>query len=487
MSDFNQDRKDPNNYLDNTNNGESSSFTPAQTTFVDSVEPIRTDVQYAELDDASKKTKSRHIVSAIVAILVTVIIFLGIILPLKFLLINPNDKSAVSESVDSVQPQYEDYASIFEGFFDFKDTPEVRAKLDKLYTAYHSLKEDYYTDLSDEELIDAMLQGLLNNRDQYTRYISAEDNARSKEDMSGEYSGIGCTIQQGKDKQFIVADLTDDSPALLAGIKVNDIFLAVDGVETTTMVDTSDLANKVRGEEGTEVKLRVYRPSESKEYEFTVKRAKITNSDIRSKMLTEDVGYIRMTTFDTGLSDNFKAAMEKLQKEGAKNMIFDLRGNTGGYVSEVTDMLDYLLPEGTIITLKGRRGGEEFTEEITSKAEMGVPEDMKYVILTNQYTASASELFSGCLRDYDKAILVGEKTYGKGVGTISFDFEDGSGANITNFYYYLPKGSNVDGVGLEPDFEVHLSEDQQDKTVGQMSPEDDEQLKVALEKIKTFK
>ncbi|NLZ71058.1 MAG: S41 family peptidase, partial [Clostridiaceae bacterium] len=164
-----------------------------------------------------------------------------------------------------------------------------------------------------------------------------------------------------------------------------------------------------------------------------------------------------------------------------KNVIFDLRNNGGGYVDEVLDMLDYLLPEGLLITEVGRRDGKDFEVEEYSDEYMGVPEDMKYVCLINQNSASASELFSGCLRDWEKAQLVGEKSFGKGVGTITKFLNDGSAVQITNFYYNLPNGENIDGEGLEPDYLVELPEDVKNVIVSRINLEQDLQLKKAIE------
>ena len=244
------------------------------------------------------------------------------------------------------------------------------------------------------------------------------------------------------------------------------------------------LALNIRVEQGTKVVIEIYRASDNKNYEFEITRANITNANIRSEMLTDDIGYVRIVEFNEGVGYNFVTAMNNLQDQGAKNIVFDLRNNGGGYVNEVLYMLDYLLPEGELITEIGRRSGKEFEITESSDAEMGVPADMKYACIMNNNSASASELFAGCLRDWNKAELVGETSFGKGVGTITQYLEDGSAVQITNFYYNLPSGTNVDGEGLIPDYEVELPEDVRNMIISRIDSEDDTQLQKAIEILK---
>ncbi len=351
----------------------------------------------------------------------------------------------------------------------------------KFNTIRDLILDNYYEKLSKNEIIEAMTLGMLENLGSpYTFYLSPEEVEQMEDSMSGAYSGIGATVEK-VDDHYQVSDLVEDSPADKAGILINDIFVSIDGYSADGYEDVSALAADIRGEKGTTVEIQILRPSENKRYTFTVERKEITNSNIHAKMLDDNIGYVRITSFNDGVSDNFIEAMDQLQKEGAKNVIFDLRNNGGGYVDEVLDMLDYLLPEGLLITEVGRRDGKDFEVEEYSDEYMGVPEDMKYVCLINQNSASASELFSGCLRDWEKAQLVGEKSFGKGVGTITKFLNDGSAVQITNFYYNLPNGENIDGEGLEPDYLVELPEDVKNVIVSRINLEQDLQLKKAIE------
>ncbi len=373
-----------------------------------------------------------------------------------------------------------------------KDGTETKTKSDpaaadrakkKLDRVVELLRDYYYRDLTDEEIYEAMAAGVASKMDsKFTGYLTAEENAASKADIAGEYSGIGAVIQ-GLQGTYTIVDLVDNSPASESGVQVHDVITKVDGKDVTELKSITELTNLVKGKEGTEVKLTVFRPSHNKELELTLKRAKITNADIRTRTLISGIPYIRVTSFDEGVSKNFEAAISKAEQQGAKKVVIDLRSNPGGLVKEVVAMLDYLLPEGKIIEERGRDAGMPYVKEEKSDAFTGVSQDMQFYILTNKYTASASELFSGTLRDYKRATLIGENTYGKGVGTLSLDLEDGSAVNITNFYYYLPNGENIQDKGLAPDYEVTLSDEVAGYSVGQLTDEQDAQLQKALELI----
>ena len=358
---------------------------------------------------------------------------------------------------------------------------KARKQEEKLELIYDILKQNYYRELTDEEMIEAMYDGLLDKMDsQFTFYLSPESNAEMEESMKGEYSGIGALVSQ-KDKEYIISDMFDGSPALEAGLRIGDVFVSVEGKKASEFEDVTALSVMVRGEEGSKVRITVYRPSEKKELDFEVERRKITNANLHYEMLEDKIAYIRISEFNSGVSDNFISAVTDLLKQGAKTFIFDVRNNGGGYVSEVTRMLDALLPKGVLATVKGRNEGKDFEESWDSDDKMLVPDDLRYVIMVNEFSASASELFSGCLRDWDKAVLVGQKTFGKGVGTVTRELSDGSALQITNFTYYLPSGVTVQDKGLTPAYEVELSDEARGLPLASIERSDDLQLMKALE------
>jgi carboxyl-terminal processing protease len=327
-----------------------------------------------------------------------------------------------------------------------------------------------------------MTQGLAGNMDSpYTFYLSADDNQASQDAMSGEYSGIGAIVMMDDAGFFVVNDVVMNSPAEEAGVAIGDRIIAVNGKTTMDVQDVSQLANMIRGEDGTPVNITFFRPSENREIVQDIIRKKITNASLTYQMLQEGIGYIRLTEFSAHAAENFEKAVLDLMDAGAQHLVIDLRSNGGGYAYQCIDMLDILLPAQTIATVEGRSDGKEYTEEWKTTKPALVPESMTYAILLNRYSASASELFSGVLRDLDKAILIGEQTYGKGVGTLTWSLSDNSAIQVTTFGYFLPKGESIDKIGLVPDEEITLDDEAAKKPINQLSLEEDTQLAKAIE------
>ncbi|NLV48609.1 MAG: S41 family peptidase [Clostridiaceae bacterium] len=366
--------------------------------------------------------------------------------------------------------------------FSFSPDPDTEAALEKLQTVYRAVNERYFEELSDAELLEAMTRGLVNELDNpYTFYLSAEENEQIEESMSGQYSGIGAFVAINKENLVEVTELIENSPAEAADILIGDVFVEVNGQDVTQLNDINAVAALVRGPEGTTVDLVLYRPALNDQVAVTVERRKITTASVAHRMLEESIGYVQVREFSQHVSDNFISAVDDLVSQGADHLVIDLRNNSGGLATEVIDMLDYLLPRATLATVRGRDDGQPFEVSWDSDKQMGVPETMRYAILVNTFSASASELFSGCLRDYEKAVLIGEQTFGKGSGTITIPLDDGSAINLTNFLYYLPKGLSIEGVGLEPDQTVSLPDEARSISINRLTREQDTQLSAAIE------
>lgn len=363
----------------------------------------------------------------------------------------------------------------------FADDEQTKAALAKLKSVYTSLDQNYYQDLSDAQMIEAMTRGLVNEMDSpYTMYLDSTQTQQISDSMSGNYGGIGAIVAFNANNLVEITEIVPESPALESGLQVGDIFIAVNGQSVENIKDTTEIAVLVRGEEGTSVELEMFRPSTNKTFTVTAVRRKITSASVSHRMLNEAIGYVRISEFSTGVAEQFRLAIDDLIAQGAQHIVFDLRNNSGGLANEVIDMLDYLLPKSEIASIEGRHSGKPFSEAWTSEASQGVPATMRYAVLINQFSASASELFSGCLRDYDLAELIGQQSYGKGSGTITFNLADGSSFNVTNFLYYLPDGDSIEGVGLAPDQEVELPESVTGKSILQLSPEEDTQMAAAI-------
>lgn len=361
------------------------------------------------------------------------------------------------------------------------EDPAAKAAADKLASVINVLRGNYYKVLSPSEVIEAMTEGVVNSMDsKYTYYMTSEDFQSFTESMSGNYSGIGATVTMLDNGSFELVSVLENGPAAANGLLPGDIIVSVDGRSAEEFTNTTELATSVKGPDGTTVKLVIWR--EGEEIPFSIVRARVTVELIQTRMIDEITGYMQITEFAETLPLQFKVGLQELLDQGASQIIFDMRNNPGGSAQALIETLDLLLPEGIIATTRGRQDGEIETETWTSDAEMMVPEDMRYAILVNGGTASAAELFSGALRDYDKAVLIGETTYGKGSGTRTFRLNDGSALNVTIFNYYLPKGEMIEETGLAPQIETEpVSLEFRSTPVYRLTPEQDPSLKAALE------
>jgi carboxyl-terminal processing protease len=311
--------------------------------------------------------------------------------------------------------------------------------------------------------------------------MTPESRQEGLDSMSGEYVGIGATVMRRDEGDYVFVDIIPGSPAEEAGLQSGDVIVSVDGIDANTFEDVNQLAIRVRGEEGTTVTLVLIRALSQEKESIDVVRRPITNASVRQKMIADGIGYVQVTEFSTHASENFERAVMELLDEGAQHLVIDLRDNGGGYANECVNMLDVLLPPQDVVTVRGREDGEDYEEKWSTTTAALVPDSMTYVILLNEYSASASELFSGVLRDLGKATLVGEQTFGKGVGTLTWDLEDKSAIQITTFEYFLPKGESINEIGLVPDYEVSLSPEAETKAISLLTLEEDTQLQKALE------
>lgn len=364
----------------------------------------------------------------------------------------------------------------------FQDQEGIKDALTKFASVYNLLQDNYFEEFSDCEMVEKIIEGLAGQMGSpYTSYLTPEYYETIEDSMKGEYVGIGAIVMRDQSSQYIVNDLIPGGPAERDGLHVGDVFREIDGVDASTFEDVGQLAAFVRGEEGTDVTLIVYRSSTNEELTITLTREHITNVSVRSRMLADNIGYIHISEFSESAAKNFEKAAKELYTGGAKSFIFDLRNNGGGYAHECIGMLDVLLPPMEVATIKGRQDGKEYTDVWKTKKPAVIPEDVKFVILLNENSASASELFSGALRDLERAVIVGQQSFGKGVGSITVQLADKSAIQVTNFAYYLPNGESVEGVGLEPDFIVELPVEVSGKPISSLTLEEDTQLTKAIE------
>ena len=272
------------------------------------------------------------------------------------------------------------------------------------------------------------------------------------------------------DGQVEVYKVFKDSPAEKAGIQVKDIIVEAD--LERDFEDIDQLVSIVRGEEGTTVDIVVLR--DGKEIPMTVERRIIDMETVSYKMLENNIGYIQLTEFDTISVDQFNNALDALESQGMTSLILDLRDNPGGDYDTVVAMADRVLPEGKITTVVDKQGTEQ-TEYSDEEHQISIP----MVVLINENSASASELFTGAIKDYGIATIVGETSYGKGIVQSIFRLEDGSGMKFTTEEYLTPNGNHINGVGVVPDIEVSIPEEAYDD--GELTEDEDTQLQKAIE------
>lgn len=353
--------------------------------------------------------------------------------------------------------------------------------LAKLEQIYEALKANFYLDLSLEEYLERLATALpsaMGNR--YTYWMSAEDFRSLQESSAGEYYGIGATVRKLENGAYEITEVREGSPAEKAGILASDVIVAVNDKPVTDFVTIESLVGEVKGPEGTEVKLGLERSGQK--IERVVTRGAVKVIEVHHRLLDGNIGYIQMVEFSVTLPDFVESAIQELKARGATKFIFDMRYNPGGDAAALLKITNMLMPKGTVATLEGRSDGEAITETWSSQDGTLLPVTTPYVILVNQHTASAAELFSGSMRDRMGAYLIGEQTFGKGSGTITVPLLDGSAVNVTVFTYKLPSGEFIEEVGLKPDL-VMVDQPNPTKPIWEREPSEDPLLAAAVKQL----
>lgn len=329
-------------------------------------------------------------------------------------------------------------------------------------------------DADKTKIEDAAADAMVNAMgDRWSYYIPAAELPSFLENSENAYVGIGVTVQATEDNSgLMVIAVQPGGPAEEAGVQVGDVIIQVDG-ESAQDRTVTEISAMIKGEEGTVVSITVLRSGEG--ITMTVARKRMETTVASSKLLNEHVGLVTIQNFDERCADETIAAIKALLNQGADMLLFDVRNNPGGYVDELTKVLDYLLPEGNLIRTVGTDGSDE---TVTSDADcVKVP----MAVLVNENTYSAAELFAVDLSEYGVARIFGQKTSGKGFFQQVFQFSDGSAAGISVGRYYTSQGNNLEGIGLTPDEEIKLDDESEVLLYnGMLEPENDAQLQAAL-------
>lgn len=346
-------------------------------------------------------------------------------------------------------------------------------KISKIKFLEDYVKNNYLYDVTDKELEIGELKGVVAGlNDPYSEYFTKEEYEELTKNISGKFYGIGVVISAQDGDLITVVSPIKDSPADRAGIKAGDKIVKVNDKEYSS-AQINEAMQVMRGNKGESVKITVYRPSDSKTYDFNIKRDEVKAETIISKDLN-GIGYIGITQFSEDTAKDFKKALLNLEKENIKGLIIDLRGNPGGIVDTSAEIADELLPEGVVVYAKNRDHKKVF--EFKSDAKHT---ELPLVVLINEGSASASEILAGAIRDYNRGKIVGMKSFGKGIVQTVVRFPSGDGIKLTTSEYFSPKGINIHKKGIEPDIKVELPKDI--KGIGIEHLNEDTQLQKAIE------
>ncbi|MFA5927408.1 MAG: S41 family peptidase [Patescibacteria group bacterium] len=340
------------------------------------------------------------------------------------------------------------------------------------WETWNKLREKSVTETDAQKMIDGSISGMVSSLDDpYTMFMSKEENKRFREDISGEFGGIGVEIAP-KDGVPTVVSALDGTPAQKAGIKTGDIVDEVDGTKTST-ISFEETINKIRGQKGSEVKLKIVRAATADPIEYSVVRDTIVVKSVqweRKKEGSKDILYIKVRQFGDDTSKGFSDIAKEVAASKPDGIVVDLRNNPGGYLVTAVDLASYFIDGGVVVSEKGKNDKvKEY--KTTTKARL---KNYKLAVLVNKGSASASEIFAGAVQDRGSGKIFGEKTFGKGSVQELVELSDGSALKVTVAKWFTPKGRQINEQGISPDVEVSDQE----------STADDEQLIKALEYVR---
>lgn len=392
-----------------------------------------------------KDNKTKNIIKNMVFLLVGIIIGTG----LCFILYNYGDSKMLKASVAS-----------------------TNNKFDSLYEAYNTLKNDYYRDLDDEKLIEGAIDGMLNaTEDEHTMFFNKSEKEQFETNLTGTYYGIGAQVAK-VEEDSIVTRIFDNSPAEKAGLKPGDIFISVDG-ENVKGIELDDLVSRLKSDKNKIATVLVNRDGE--EIEIKIEKSIVEIPSISTEMLDDNIGYMYISIFGMNTDDEFYKALNELKEKGMEKLIIDLRDNSGGYLSTVTNMISKFVDKDTVIyQIKDKNKITKYT------ALNNETLNYKTVILVNENSASASEIMSSALQEQYGATIVGTKTYGKGTVQQTKDLSNGTLIKYTIEEWLTSNGKSIEKEGVTPDVEIELNEEY----FNTYEKKDDNQLQKAIELLK---
>jgi len=357
-----------------------------------------------------------------------------------------------------------------------KSNYEEAVKFQKLFFIKEQLDKYYDGDINEDALIEGAIKGMTSAlNDPYTVFMNAKEYGDFNTQTEGNYSGVGLQVKADGDK-ILVVDIFDNSPAKTAGILPKDEIYKVDGTDVSGK-ELEKAVSMMKGQEGTKVKLTLYREGKGL-FEVELVRAKINIETIKGEMINSQVGLIEVSMFDNNTAKNFSNKLTELQGKGMKVLIIDLRGNPGGLLNECVNMASNFIERGKVVVSTV----DKYNQKKNYYSVGGVAIGMPVVLITNEGSASASEIFAGAIRDYKIGTLVGTKTFGKGVVQNVLETGDGTALKVTVSKYYTPNGENINHTGINPDVAVEYPNSLLEK---EYNRNDDPQFQKALEIAKS--
>ena len=405
--------------------------------------------EFEELNVQKKKSGRGLFFIGLLTGVFSAVLITGIALNAYYGGIIRTDRAKFDDAVTYYEDRIKEMSTLGEGSANPIVTAEFAEKVGEIYDIIDSIY--YFSDKFDvnntqEQLYSAILDSI---DDKYSEYYTVEEWAEQKSDSAGTYYGIGSYVSIDTDSGYpMLSGVFEGSPAQAAGLRDGDLITEVEG-ESVKGWELSDVVALIRGPENTDVTITILRDSES--LRVTVTRGEIHTIAVNSEIKRDNIGYIQITQFVDVASEQFEKALDKMKSESVKGIVIDLRSNPGGNLSTVLEICEQLLPKGRITYIEDRFGNKQEYNS-TGRHEIKIP----MVVLTNEYSASASELMTGALRDYEKATIIGTKTFGKGIVQSLYELEDESAVKITTASYFTPKGECIHGKGIEPDIEVEF-------------------------------
>ena len=371
-----------------------------------------------------------------IVITICITLFTAVIASEFTLVYYGNSKFKKSEAKQNAEENLEDISEVLANFRDVID-------------------EIYIGEIDEQKMMDETIRGYVKGLDdEYSEYMTADEWKEYQAAALGNYVGIGIYMSVDKNGNVVVVEPIKDTPAEAAGLKTGDIIVYVND-ESMIGIDSDIVSSKIKGEEGTKVKITVLRDTEYIDFEIERKAIKVYHVD--SEMLENNFGYISLMTFDEGCADEIRNSYLDLKKQGAQKIILDLRNNTGGLVNECLEIADMMLPKGAIelITVDAKEN-KEYSKSKTEPIFEG-----EMVVLINEYSASASEILVAALKENDRAEVVGKTSYGKGVIQSVLELNDGSVLKLTVSEYFTPKENKINKIGVDPDYDIELDYENQ--------------------------